>query len=96
MPADKRERYIQLDDEIWTAALRQYPGFVSKETWIAPDDAEVVIFVIRWRTREEWFSIPEDELAEVNQRFDAAIGFEYTMEASKEYQVRRFPVSHEY
>jgi uncharacterized protein (TIGR03792 family) len=95
MPAAQRERYIQLDDEIWTAALQQYPGFISKETWISPDDAEVVIFVIRWRTREEWFSIPEDELADINQRFDEAIGFEYTMEESKEYQVRRFPVSNE-
>lgn len=93
MPADKRERYIQVDDEIWTPALKQYPGFISKETWIAPEDEEVVIFVIRWRTREEWFSIPEDELAEVGDRFDTTLGFEYTMEESKEYQVRRFPIN---
>ena len=95
MPADQRERYIQFDDEIWTPALQQYPGFIAKETWISPEDAEVVIFVIRWRSREDWFSIPERELADINARFDAALGFDYTMEASQEFQVRRFPVSKE-
>ena len=54
-----------------------------------------MIFVIRWRTREEWFAIPEADLAEITARFDAAIDFEYTMEASQEFQVRRFPVSQE-
>lgn len=92
LPSEQRERYIRLDDEIWTPALQKYPGFISKETWISPDDPELVIFVIRWRTREEWFAIPEDELAEVNARFDEAFGFEHSIEESKEYQVRRFPV----
>jgi uncharacterized protein (TIGR03792 family) len=95
VPADQRERYIQIDDEIWTAALSGYPGFISKETWISPEDPEVVIFVIRWRTREDWFGISEDELADVNARFDDALGIEYTLETSKEYQVRRFPVNNE-
>jgi uncharacterized protein (TIGR03792 family) len=95
MPAEKRERYIQIDNDIWTPALQKYSGFISKETWISPEDAEVVIFVIRWRTREEWFAIPEADLAEITARFDAAIDFEYTMEASQEFQVRRFPVSQE-
>lgn len=92
VPAAQRERYIQVDDQIWTPALQQYPGFMGKETWISPEDDEVVIFVIRWRSREDWFAIPEDELAEINTRFDAAIDFSYTMEHSKEFQVRRFPV----
>ena len=95
MPADQRERYIQLDDEIWTVALQQYPGFISKETWISPDDPEVVVFVIRWRTREEWFSIPEADLTEINTRFDNARGVDYTFETSQEFQVRRFPVTNE-
>jgi len=91
--SDQRERYIRVDDEIWTPALRQYDGFLSKETWIDPEDPEVIIFVIRWETREQWHSIPEDELTEVTNRFDEAFGADYTMAESKEYQVRRFPVS---
>ncbi|MBE7380869.1 MAG: TIGR03792 family protein [Leptolyngbya sp. SIO1E4] len=95
VPADQRERYVQLDDEIWTAALQTYPGFLSKETWISPEDEEAVILVIRWRTREEWKAIPEDELAEIEARFDEAVPFEYILENVKEFQVRRFPVSYE-
>lgn len=91
--SDLRERYIRIDDEIWTPALKQYAGFISKETWIAPEDPEVVIFVIRWETRDQWFAIPKDELSEITNRFDQAFGADYTMEESKEYQVRRFPVS---
>ncbi|MGD1859793.1 MAG: TIGR03792 family protein [Leptolyngbyaceae cyanobacterium] len=95
VPADQRERYVHIDDEIWTASLRQYPGFISKETWISPDDPEVVILVIRWQTRDQWFAIPEDELTAITTRFDDAFGFDYIMEESKEYQVRRFPVTAE-
>lgn len=92
VPAEMRERYIRIDDEIWTPALKQYAGFISKETWISPEDPEIVMFVIRWETREQWYSIPENELAEITARFDTAFGAAYTMEESKEYQVRRFPV----
>lgn len=93
MSAENRERYIRTDNEIWTPALQQYDGFISKETWISPDDAEIIIFVIRWETREQWKAIPEAELAEITARFDQAFGADYLMEASTEYQVRRFPVS---
>ncbi|MBF2034042.1 MAG: TIGR03792 family protein [Leptolyngbyaceae cyanobacterium T60_A2020_046] len=92
VPADQRERYIQIDDEIWTAALRGYPGFLSKETWIDPNDDESVIFVIHWRTRAEWKAIPEADLQAIDHRFQAALGFEAMMEASQEFQVRRWPV----
>jgi uncharacterized protein (TIGR03792 family) len=92
VPADRRETYIRLDNEIWTPFLKSYSGFISKETWIDPEDEAVIIFVIRWRTREEWFAIPEAALAEVRERFDKALAFEYTLEESKEFQVRRFPV----
>ena len=96
VPADQRERFVQLDGEIWTTALQTYPGFISKETWISPADAEAVILVIRWRTREEWKSIPEEDLSEIEARFDAVVSFEYTLKRVQEFQVRRFPVSCEF
>jgi uncharacterized protein (TIGR03792 family) len=89
---ENRERYIELDTEIWTAALAQYPGFVSKEVWIDPADAGAVIFLIRWASREQWKAIPEADLAAVTDRFDAAFGQPYDMVESAEFQVRRFPV----
>ena len=91
VPAAERERFIQVDDEIWTAALQTYPGFISKETWISPVEEEAIIFVIRWHTREEWKAIPEADLAAIETRFNEALDFDYTLEESKEFQVRRFP-----
>lgn len=93
--ADQRERYIRIDDDIWTPALKQYPGFISKETWISSDDAELIIFVIRWASREQWKAIPEAELDEITARFDQTFAADYSLEVSTEYQVRRFPVSAE-
>lgn len=91
VPVEERELFIQVDDEIWTSALQTYPGFISKETWISPVEEEAVIFVIRWRTREEWKAIPAEDLANIEAQFDGALDFEYTLEESKEFQVRRFP-----
>ena len=91
VPAEQRERYVQVDDEIWTPALQGYPGFISKETWLDAEDPERVLMVIRWRTREQWQSIPATELEAIEARFDAAFGENYTLAASREFQVRRFP-----
>lgn len=54
-----RERYIQKDAEIWTAALSSYPGFLGKEVWIDPELSEVVL-VICWANREQWKLFPTE------------------------------------
>ena len=83
-----REKYIQLDAEIWTTALAEYPGFLSKEVWTNPHDPTEVILVIHWARGEEWKAIPQSELDEIAQRFDLALGFSYEMVESSEYLVR--------
>ena len=40
-----REKFIQKDAEIWTAALARYPGFLSKEVWIDPNTPAEVVMV---------------------------------------------------
>lgn len=92
MAPGNRERFIDKDTEIWTAALSQYSGFVGKEIWIDPDRADQVVTVIRWSTREAWKAIPTDEIDPVAQQFDQALGFDYEMLESREFQVRRFPM----
>jgi uncharacterized protein (TIGR03792 family) len=82
---DYRERYIATDDQVWTPALRQYPGFIDKTTWLNPDDASEVVLVIRWASREQWKAIPTAELDMITQRFDAAFPFPYEMIEEKEY-----------
>ncbi len=87
VPAANRDRYLAIDDEIWTSALATYPGFLDKITWLEPGHDDEVIFVISWATREQWKAIPEDDLEEINQRFDEALGVSYELLESKEFYV---------
>lgn len=92
MDPENREAYIQADTEIWTKALERYPGFVSKEVWIDPEEPDAVFFIIRWASRDQWKAIPPAELEQISQKFDTALGFSYELVAIQEYQVRRFPL----
>lgn len=87
-----RERYVQLDHEIWTAGLSQYPGFISKEVWISPDNLNEVVLIIRWETYEQWQAIPAEALAQIETAFNQALGDDrHEIVESARYQVRRFP-----
>lgn len=88
---EHRETFIRVDHDVWTAALSQYPGFISKEVWISPDLADQVIAVIRWQTREQWKAIPQKDLEQVDTRFQTALGVPYRLIDAREYQVRRYP-----
>ncbi|MBE9043525.1 TIGR03792 family protein [Pleurocapsales cyanobacterium LEGE 10410] len=92
--SQSRERFIQQDEAIWTASLSTYPGFLGKEVWIEPNAPGRVIFTIRWQTREQWKSIPAEDLAKIEQRFSAVMkkmNIDYKMIESKEFQIRKFP-----
>lgn len=93
VPPEQRERFIQLDEEIWTPAIAKYPGYQGKAVWISPTAPDEVAFVIHWASREQWFSIPAAELVPAEAAFKAAIDFDYELLLSREYQVRRFPSS---
>lgn len=86
-----REQFVQLDAEIWTAALAEYSGFLGKEVWISPENLDEVITVIRWDSTESWYSIPSADLAAIDDAFSEAMGHgTYTLIASTQYQVRKF------
>jgi uncharacterized protein (TIGR03792 family) len=88
-----REQYIQKDAEIWTAALSQYPGFLSKEVWISPDDLSELVLIIRWESFEQWQAVPVADLRRVEEQFNAAMGNTHEIVESARYQVRRYPQS---
>lgn len=90
VPPEQREEYIRRDDEIWTAALSRYPGFLGKEVWINPVDSTEVVLVIHWASKEAWKSITEEELQQIEQQFAQAIGDGCEIVESTEYQVRKF------
>ncbi len=89
--AAQREQFIQLDDEIWTAALAQNPGFLGKDIWIDPTKSDELVLVIRWANREAWKSIPAASLEQTERKFAQRMGtIAYQLIETGEYQVRRF------
>ncbi len=45
--AQYQEKYLQIDQEIWTKAIAQFPGFINKEVWLNPYAPTEVILIIR-------------------------------------------------
>lgn len=86
-----RDQFIQKDADIWTSMLASYPGFLSKEVWINPDVPTEIVLIIRWATREQWQSIPSEQLAQTEQQFAQEFGELAEIIESSEYQVRKFP-----
>lgn len=84
---EHREQFIQLDADIWTPALSQYPGFISKQVWINPNDATEITMVITWSERDLWKSIPLLDLNIITYQFDQMCDFEHKMIESSEYEV---------
>lgn len=94
--SESREQFIQQDEKIWTASLSTYPGFLGKEVWIEPNSPSKVVLTIRWQTREQWKSIPLKDLINIEQKFSTVMeemNINYKMTASKEFQVRKFPLN---
>jgi uncharacterized protein (TIGR03792 family) len=87
VPPEIQQEYIQKDAEIWTAALAEYPGFVSKQVWLDPNNPTEVTLVIYWQTRSQWKAIPQEDLAVIEQRFTQQLGFTCEIVESSEYQL---------
>jgi uncharacterized protein (TIGR03792 family) len=88
-----REKFIEKDREIWTAALSLSPGYLGKEIWLDPNRDDEVILVVKWANREAWGLVPPDLLANTESEFEAAMGGDrYEMIEEGEFQVRKFPL----
>ncbi|NJL66122.1 MAG: TIGR03792 family protein [Microcoleus sp. SM1_3_4] len=86
VPPEKSEAFIQRDEEVWTAGLKSFPGFLGKETWIDSQQSEVLM-LIRWRSREEWKSVPQSTIDELDSKMG---DLQMQIAESREYQVRKF------
>ncbi len=51
---EHRDRWLELDHEIWTAALAECEGFAGKEAWVSGDKPEEVTSVIYWTSLDCW------------------------------------------
>lgn len=86
--AESRDRFIQLDHEIWTPTLEQFSGFLGKEVWISPNCSQEITLVIRWETHQQWKRVPEEILEQTEQKFAQEMNNHfYEMIEAKEYQI---------
>jgi uncharacterized protein (TIGR03792 family) len=86
-PADQA-RYIATDAAIWSAALARNKGYLGKEVWCRPNDADILHLVIRWTTRSAWQAVPGDLLAATEAAFARAMGQSYPVLACIDYDVK--------
>lgn len=86
VPPEKWEAFIQRDQEVWTAGLKNFPGFLGKEIWVDSVENEVVM-LIRWETREQWKSVLQSTIDELDRQMG---DLQIAIAESREYQVSKF------
>ncbi|TAG65911.1 MAG: TIGR03792 family protein [Oscillatoriales cyanobacterium] len=67
VPREKWEQFILRDEEVWTAGLKSFPGYLGKEVWVDAVENEVLM-LIRWETREQWNSVPQSTIDELDAK----------------------------
>jgi uncharacterized protein (TIGR03792 family) len=83
VPAPQQARFIKQDAAIWTPVLASYPGLQSKEVWTNPDSPNELVIVTHWTSFDQWQAIPKEVLDRTTQRFQQAMGAEYTPESMR-------------
>ena len=68
VPVDEQEEFLIKDEQIWTAALRQQPGFLHKSVWTSPKEPESVTLAIYWASRDDWSAFPAPLIEELDRQ----------------------------
>jgi uncharacterized protein (TIGR03792 family) len=70
VPAGAQEAWLAAEQRTWEPWLEAQPGFLGRDLlW---DSArEEGILLIHWASREQWQSIPTEEVERVQARFEA-------------------------
>lgn len=71
---DLVDAFIQLDHELWTAVLEQYPGFAGKEVWVSQTVPGQVMSIIYWEDYEAWKAIDHQVLVDTDREFGQRFG----------------------
>jgi uncharacterized protein (TIGR03792 family) len=72
--AADHDRFIALDQEIWTTTLARQPGFLGKDVWRDVANPNQLCLIIRWASRGAWHAVPGTLLVEADRAFAAAFG----------------------
>lgn len=71
VPKGGREAWLRAELETWDPWLREKKGFVEREV-LWDRTLEEGVLLIHWSSHEDWKAIPEQEVAEIQERFEAA------------------------
>jgi uncharacterized protein (TIGR03792 family) len=87
VPTEFQTEFLEADARLWTPILAAQTGFLGKETWLEPADAQTLTLVIRWASLAEWKSIPASLLESTDRAFFAALGKKFAMLESRSFEV---------
>lgn len=72
VPAALRDVWLSGEVEVWQPWLEQQQGYLGRDLHWDPEKEQACV-LIRWRSRQEWKAISEEEVAAVQARFVAVI-----------------------
>jgi uncharacterized protein (TIGR03792 family) len=79
-----RQKYIELEQQIWTTDLVKREGFINKEVWVDPEDLSIVYVRILWNSREQWKAISPEHIKKLDAALAEHIGLVWQIVESKE------------
>lgn len=72
VPAALRDAWLNAEAEVWKPWLEQQPAYLGRDLYWDPQQEQAHV-LIRWRSRQEWKAITDEEVAAVQDRFVAAV-----------------------
>ncbi len=72
VPAALRDVWFNAETEVWKPWLEQQPAYLGRDLHWDPQQEQAQV-LIRWRSRQEWKAITDEEVATVQARFVATI-----------------------
>ena len=69
VPSGGRQAWLEAERGSWEPWLARQEGFIGRDLLWDPE-AEEGTLLIRWRSREAWKAIPEQEVEAVQERFE--------------------------
>ena len=72
VPANQRDAWLRAEIQVWQPWLEQQQGYLGRDLYWDPQEEQAHV-LIRWRSRQAWKAIPQQEVDAVQARFVAAI-----------------------
>jgi uncharacterized protein (TIGR03792 family) len=89
VPEAARQAWLEAERGSWEPWLARQEGFLGRDLLWNPETEEGTL-LIRWRNRETWKAIPEQEVVAVQQRFE-----QLAREATGQHLGNPFPLVYE-